>query len=233
MIRKVGPRPASEAPVEGLGTEPPFSRKGNTTLNTKVSGVAAASTTLQHTPWCDPERHDDGNTHSLGADPSWQICFSTPRELDFGERATPGADVEAFGGGLGFAHRDIWGVEGDVLAYVNVNGADAMCLTPDQLAPIGHLLLALDAEYRGETVRAAELMALAEAGVVEQTPDAEREALREAARVAWQEQAAKDEAAKRKQAAVAEAEGLVARCEQQLADARQYLAETQNTEVSA
>lgn len=76
-------------------------------------------------------------------------------------------------------------------------------------------------------------MAQAEAGVVEQEPDTEREERREAAHIAWQEQAAKDEAAKRKQNAVAEAEGIVARCEEQLAEARMLLAERQNAEVTA
>lgn len=201
-------------------------------MTTNISGIAAPPATLQHTPWCDPSAHDDGATHTT-PDPAWQICFSRPRSLEFGERGDAAANVEEITAELNFAHTDVWGERADILALVNVNGVTGLCLTPDQLAPIGHLFLSLDAEYRSETETADALMALAEAGVVEIEVNVEREERREAARRAWQEKAAKDEAARRKHAARVEAEGLVARCEQNLAEARQHLAKAEAAEVSA
>lgn len=201
-------------------------------MPTNISGIAAPPATLQHTQWCDLSRHDSG-ADLPAPDPDWNICFGTERTLYFAERGNPYADVEEISAGLSLSHCDIWGEPADVLVLASVNGHDSMCLNPDQLAPIAHLLLCLDAEYRGETARAAELMALAEAGVVEHEPDTAREERREAARVAWQEQSAKDEAAKRKRDAVAEAEAMVARFEENLAEARAILAERQAAEVPA
>lgn len=161
---------------------------------TRIISDSSRAVTFPHAPWCDPSEHDDGSTHPT-PDPDWQICFAARRTLEFGERDNAAANVEEICADLSFAHTDVWGERADVLVLLDVNGRDCLCLTPDQLAPIAHLLLAVDAEHRGETEQAEAFMTEALAGVVEIEVDTEREARREAARRAWQEKAAAKEAA--------------------------------------
>ena len=225
---------------------PTLTRRAKT-LNKNGSGIAAPSTTFPHTPWCDSDHHDDGTTHPI-PDADWQICFSERLEVEFGERDNPCANVDTISAELSFAHTDIWGERADVVAHVDANGVDGFCLTPDQLLPIAKLLLSLDAMYKGDTEAADALMAEARTSVVDIEIDTEREARREAARLAWQEKAEAEEAPRRAEAArqaeeIAEAfrrvrarsplvvaQDDVAYCERRLAAARRALADAKQAE---